>query len=189
MNKFHGRWVTGLVFIFLDINIVIDWLPDFVGWMFIAAAFAGVKGESAVWGKWASIMASILSLPLALHYISTLPESEIPSWLDVIFSMGLFAEFLAYAAFFMVSDMLLEREKRSVFSSVYLTFLLVWILWRHVYMHFPPNDAENTMLILGLLGIVLMICFIIQVFLRNREWKRKMRMEEQVVAAAVETGE
>ena len=189
MNKFHGRWVTGLVFILLDINILIDWLPDFVGWLFIAAAFAGVNGEAAVWGKWAAISASILSFPLALQYISMLPESEVPLWLDVVFSLGPFAEFLTYAAFYIISDMLLEREKRSGFSYVYLVFMLVWMLWGHVYMHFPPNMAEDATLIFGMLGIVVMICFIIQVFLRNREWKRSMRMEEPVIATAAEAGE
>lgn len=189
MNKFHRRWIWGFLFIFLDINIFIDWLPDFIGWIFIAAAFSEGKGEAAAWGKWSAVVAAGLSMPLVFQGISALPESEIPVWLHVIYFALPFAEFLAYAAFFMISNTLLERRRRSIFSHVFLGFLLVWMLWQHVYMHFPPNDGEDTTLALGLLGFVLMFCFLIGVIKRNNEWKWKVEVEERLLAVDAENGE
>ncbi|KGR84362.1 hypothetical protein [Lysinibacillus odysseyi] len=174
MTKFHGRWVTGFILIFLDINILIDLLPDFIGWMLIGAAFSEGKGEAAAWGKWSAIVASVLSMPLVLQGFSTLPQgSDIPMWLQIIYFALPFAEFLAYAAFFIVSDQLLERQKRSRFSIIILGYLLIWILWQHVNMHFVLEDAEITTLFLGLTGIVLMFCFFINIIVRHKEWKRK----------------
>lgn len=180
MNKFHGRWIIGLLLIFLDINILFDWLPDFIGWLFIAAAFTGVKGEGAAWGKWGAIVASILSLPLTLNEISMLPEREYPLWLEFIYFTLPFVQFLAYAAFFIISDSLLERQKQSVFSYVFLGYLLVWKIWQHVNMHVIPNEAENITSYLGITGLVLMFCFLINVIKRNNEWKWKKEVEERL---------
>lgn len=189
MNKFHKRWIWGCLLLFLDINIFIDWLPDAIGWIIIAGAFYDGKGEAAAWGKWSAILAAVLSFPLGLQEIAALPERDRPVWLHVVYFTLPFAEFLAYAAFFMISNTLLERRRRSIFSYVFLGFLLVWMLWQHIYMHFPPNDAEDTTLALGLLGFVLMFCFLIGVIKRNNEWKWKIEVEERLRAVDAEKGE
>lgn len=183
MNKFHKRWIIGLLFIFLDINIFIDLLPDFVGWYMIALAFAKAKGTAARWGHWGAVIASILSIPLVLNGIATLPESDMPLWLNTILSIRPFAEFLAFAAFFLISDELLERQKQSIFSYVFLIYLLVWLLWQHLYKHFLPDTAENTTLILGIAGFVLMFCFLINVIKRKNEEKWKEQVDELLLEA------
>lgn len=186
MNKFHSHWILGFFFILLDINILIDWVPDFIGWIIIAAAFSKGSDATAGWGKWGAILAAVLSVPLVLQSVATLPESDIPLWLDVIFFARQFAEFTAYAAFFIISDELLERNKQSLFSYVFLGYLLVWMLWQHLYMHFEPNDAENTTTVLGLAGLVFMFCFFVNVIKRRNEWKWKEQVEAMLIEADAE---
>lgn len=63
MRNFFSKMLKGLVFIFLDINIVIDFLPDIIGYFIIAGALAKLpttKGANTA--RWLALILGILSI-------------------------------------------------------------------------------------------------------------------------------
>lgn len=166
MTKFHSRWISGFWLIFIDFNVGIDIFPDFIGWFLIATAFSNVKVTGAKWGMIASIVAGISAIPLVVP----LQFGDLPTWLIVMQTVRSAGEFLAFAAFFVVSDYLLRREKKSIFEKVLLIFLLFNFTWGHVFMHFNRNSAETLAVFLGVLGFVLTIIFFVKLYSRRKEF-------------------
>ena len=166
MTKFHSRWISGFWLIFIDFNVGIDIFPDFIGWFLIAAAFSNVKVPGAKWGMIASIVAGISAIP----FVFPLQYGDLSSWLVVMRAVLAAGEFLAFAAFFVVSDYLLRREKKSIFEIVLLIFLLLNFTWGHVFMHFGRNSADTLAVFLAVSGFVLMISFLVELYSRRKEF-------------------
>lgn len=166
MTKFHSRWISGFWLIFIDFNVGIDIFPDFIGWFLIATAFSNVKVTGAKWGMIASIVAGISAIP----FVVPLQLGDLPTWLVVMQTVRSAGEFLACTAFFVVSDCLLRREKKSIFEKVLLIYLLLNFTWVHVFMHFDKGSGEALAVLLAVLGFVLMISFLVELYSRRKEF-------------------
>ena len=166
MNKFHSKWIAGLWLIFIDFNVGIDIFPDFFGWFLIASAFSNVKVPGANWGKIASIVAGISAIP----FVVPLQLGDLATWLVVMQAVRSVGEILAIAAFFVVSDCLLRREKKSIFEKVLLIYLLLNFTWVHVFMHFDKGSGEALAVLLAVSGFVLMISFLVELYSRRKEF-------------------
>lgn len=163
--NFHELILIGLLFQFFDINIVIDIIPDFVGFIIIAYAFSKRKVPYAALGMYCSVILSIASFIEMWQQTTSFYEST-NLWAQIIVIIISSINILSIACIFYVSKEILKMDN-GVFPKLFIGLQLFLHLFNTFAMHLPGYE-------LGLVSIVIMlILFFFYIYFVVFLWRRK----------------
>lgn len=165
--NFHKLVLIGVLFQFIDINIGIEILPDFIGFLIIAYAFSKVAVSYGKLGMYCSIVLSISSFfDMFLQNNQGIYLYEADFWIQLVnLAVSLFT-IIYFACIFIVSNEILKIKKSS-FPKIFIGAQIVMELLIAAGMHIPFNELELFYILILIPFFFLYIAFIL--FL----WKRK----------------
>lgn len=166
--NFHKLVLIGLLFQVFDINIVIDIIPDFVGFIIIAYAFSKRQVPYAKLGMYCSVILSIASFIEMFQgktQIVSLYEA-VDLWMQILFIVMGLITILHFACIFYVSNKIVKIEN-GVFPILFISAQILVQLFTSLGMHLPFDVLEEFSLSMLVLFFFFYIYFV--VFL----WKRK----------------
>lgn len=161
MINFHKWFLAGLIFIVLDIWIVIDILPDFIGVFFIAYAFSKAEGKHAKWGFWSSLILGVLLIPNVFAEVANMPANEQNIFFVVTKYLISYLYVILYAAFFYVSSERIGEVRFGKLARVFLTFQIFIIVGGIVSPHMPYSMVQDLGVILILMLAILAVVYIV----------------------------
>ncbi|MEK4386115.1 hypothetical protein MKZ25_09940 [Solibacillus sp. FSL W7-1464] len=130
MHQFFARLLIGYLMIILDIQIVIDWLPDIIGFIVIAYAirnYADSKyGKTAFRLSWLVGILSVFQMPVMEGIFSGLPQELLISY-EFIIS---FANLIFYYYIFGVCFSFVEQTPHMEYTKRVKNWLIgsLWFL-------------------------------------------------------------
>ena len=176
MRNFFSKMLKGVVFIFLDINIVIDLLPDIIGYFIIAGALAKLPtAKGANTARWLALILGILSIfemPI-FQGLSVGTESPMNLIVTAVFSLLLLCYY--YYIFEVCLDLLKDpphiRYTKKV-KYVQLTSTWLVMITPAINLHLTENDNMTFYIIILVFSIIAFFTFVIYLY--------KMKMYAEV---------
>ena len=163
--NFHKLVLIGLLFQVFDINIVIDIIPDFIGFIIIAYAFSKRKVRYASLGMYCSVILTISSfIEMWQQTISFYESTNL--WVEIIAVVISSVNILYFACIFYVSKEILKIDN-GIFPKLFIGAQILMQLVVTFSMHFPFDKAG-----LFLIPIVF-ILFFFYIYFVVFLWKRK----------------
>ena len=166
--NFHKLVLIGFLFQVFDINIVIDIIPDFVGFIIIAYAFSKRQVCYATLGMYCSVILSIASfIEMFQGKTQTFFSYEAFNlWMEILAIVISLINILYLACIFYVSNQVVKIES-NVFPTLFIGAQIVVQLLPSLWMHLPFGVLDWFILFM----VLLFFCFIIYYFIFL--WKRK----------------
>ena len=175
--NFHKLILIGTIFIFLDINIGFDVVPDFVGFIIVAYAFSKINVPYATLGLSCSLLLMLSSF-IEMFQVQTQSiyfYGYVNFWMQFVFiAIGL-VTILYYACIFYVSNKMLKIEN-SIFPKVFIGAQILIQLFTTLGLYLPYDVLMSFTLLIFILYFFIYIYYF--VFL----WKRK-NMEKGISEA------
>ncbi len=176
MRNFFSKMLKGLVFIFLDINIVIDLLPDIIGYFIIAGALAKLPtAKGANTARWLALILGILSIfemPI-FQGLSVGTESPMNLIVTAVFSLLLLCYY--YYIFEVCLDLLKDSSHIRYTKKVkYVQLTSTWLVMitPAINLHLTENDNMAFYIIILVVAIIAFFTFVIYLY--------KMKMYAEV---------
>lgn len=172
--NFHKMILIGVLFQFLDFNFgPVDIIPDFIGFLIIASAFAQVKARYAPLGVVSSALLTVVALVEIFYPQLQEPTVVLPLQLLSIV-IGLIT-ILYFACIFSVSKEVLPQQD-SLFPILFIGAQLFMHVFMSIGTHLAVDIAE------GFMVFALIALFGLYVYFIAFLWKRKN--EEQAMREA-----
>lgn len=178
--NFHKLILIGLLFQFLDINIGIDLIPDFIGFIIIAYAFSKADVPYAALGMYCSIILSISSfIEMFLEKTQTFSLYEaVDLWVEILFIVVGLVNILYFACIFYVSNKIVKIENH-IFPKVFIGAQILMQLFYSFGMHLPFNEFGYSLIPAAIVLLVLIIYFVVFLW-KRKNIEKKMYEEMQV---------
>ena len=166
--NFHKLVLIGLLFQVFNINIVIDIIPDFIGFIIVAYAFSKRKVRYAALGMYCSVILSIASfIEMVQGKTQTVFSYEAFNlWMEILAIVISLITILYFACIFYVSNRIVKIES-TIFPTIFISGQIVVQLLPSLWMHLPFGALNWLILFMVLLFFCFVIYFVI--FL----WKQK----------------
>lgn len=184
MINFHKWILIGLLFILLDIWIVVDILPDFLGVFFIAYAFAKAEGTHAKWGFWCAVVLGALLMPSVLEDVASTPEKYLPTWVFITNKVITYLYIFIYAALFFVSSERVGEKKIGKIAIIFIALQMLIVTWGIVSPHISYSirqQLESFILLTIVIFAIIYIACIVRIWKRIKLEDSFMKMNQKDV--------
>jgi len=167
----------GLLFIFVEIQITFDILPDPIGFYLIYVGLQKIVGEQPIdslikSGSRLAILLCIFSIPSILS--SNMSFNELNFNFDPLqYGYRIFMQVLYLMLAYYIFKIMLELSKTlyvrihnqtRIIFRLYMTALLTINIFSPFFMNFRSGDVTELFFIIGIFVLISHIMFIIQVF-------------------------
>ena len=166
--NFHKPILIGTLFIFFDLNIGIDFVPDFIGFIIVAYAFSKINVPYATLGLSCSLLLTVFSF-IEMFQVQTQSfyfYGSVDLWMQLVDIVIGLVNILYFACIFYVSNKMLKIEN-SIYPKVFIDTQILFQLFTRVGLHLPFDVFEDFMLVLFI------PYFFIYIYIFVFLWKRK----------------
>lgn len=165
MSKQYHKLMLGALLIFFDLNVGIDILPDFLGYIFMASGAFGLYELTKQRGFMiATGLYSLLVILNVIGWFTPMAFDELSLFGHISFVVSLLSSGMSY--YYVGSGILehireeVERRNLIQFTKIYLVYHLLFAFLMCFY-NFITSDIFNMlMVVLTIVGIMITVTFL-----------------------------
>lgn len=165
MHQFFSRLLIGYLIVIFDLKIVIDWLPDLIGFIIVAFAirtYANSKySKTAILLCWLAGFLSIFEMPVLQGIFSRYPQEF---WMSFEFIVS-FVQLIVYYYIFGICLSFVEQTPHIDYTKRIKNWLVgsLWFLMtaNYILIHTDSVVFSIIFVIAGIVSLVGIVMFIV----------------------------